>query len=1089
MRADYAAGVSVRLQLLGRPAFDGQPLPPGRGTELIAALVGAGDRGLSDSVLIDTLWGGQLPEHPRKSLQILVSRVRSQVGDIVVRSGPGYRCGLAPDEIDVPAATAAAHAATSALGAGDPATAATHARRVLEFWQHADTSGAGEGVLADLINDHVTDHQRAQRVLGIAAARLGDHTAAAPALAAAAGTDPWDQEVRVEIIRGIAAGAGTAAALDHLEEFRRKLRDELGLDPDAALTLLQATLLRADQPTTRTGVRHPTSELLGRDDDVRELLALLGHRRLVSVVGPGGLGKTTLAHLVGSAVDAATVVFVPLAGVSGPAATITEISTVLGVWESRPAQLARPRAGPQGSIPRAVAALGPNAVLILDNSEHLLDDVAATVTDLLAASADLRILVTSRAPLQLPGEAVHLLPELDQVTSVELFTRRAVDAGHPVLDWTDTEHAAVNRLCARLDGLPLAIELAAARTRVLSVTQIDRRLDDRFALLRGGSRTAPERHRTLEAVIDWSWQLLDRPQREALRILSGFADGVGLDAAETVLADLLPDSSALDLIEQLVAQSMVVGPGRREVSRLRILETVREFASGRADGFPLVEIRAAIVRWAAGGSDRAPQLYGPEPFAVIDWVREEQDNLIATLRWAIEADDAPSVHRIFLALSSLWLIESAYTRAGSFTEPVFAVVQRVLPDPRRTGVEDERRLRAVLMMIALSSMLSTTRTGVRAIVALRRRPTPEITDQLDALTVVLARSREFRFFEGTEADLVLADHNAFVIAAAGLLAGQWWENIGDAQRTLQVTELAVRVMPPQASPWFTAMARARLGEVLMQTGRFQEASLHLRDAQPMLARIGAWGDVWQAKFGIALGHLHAGELELAQAVMAGETTNLTDELGALQPLVTATRAELLLAGGDVSGGLEQWRQSTREALVREDQRGAPGLEPWTLSMDALCVIAHLRHDARELVAAQAELLGHKLFRVIAQPGIAGSAPPFGGLDIPVAGAVTRAVGLWLLALEPERAVRLLAVAERLSPSRTWPQLSADRAELDARATAGVLFDDARREYAGLTPNQAVEVLRAMLPARWEHAGSIEEHPGRPSADRPASDQS
>ena len=243
---------------------------------------------------------------------------------------------------------------------------------------------------------------------------------------------------------------------------------------------------------------------------------------------------------------------------------------------------------------------------MLDNCEHLIEAVAELVAFLVSTTADLRVLTTSRAPLAIAAERVYLLGELDAGDAARLFSERAV-AARPSVQLTGP---LVTSIVARLDGLPLAIELAAARVRTMSLEEIDRRLEDRFALLRGGDRSAPDRHQTLLAVIDWSWNLLNAAERRALRRLALFHDGFTLDAAEAVLGD-----DAVEAVQGLVDQSLLSVAETPAGGRYRMLETVREFGQMRlADAGEDAAARAAQRRWAAAyASHQGARIAEPRP--------------------------------------------------------------------------------------------------------------------------------------------------------------------------------------------------------------------------------------------------------------------------------------------------------------------------------------------------------------------------------------------------------------------------------------------------------------------------------------------
>ena len=470
-----------------------------------------------------------MPANPTKALQVLVSRVRSACGaGVVERYDGGYRLRLGRDDVDAWLVADLTAAAERAVAAGDPGAVDLAAR--------AEELLAGVGDTADgprgrLVHDIQALEPRVRRVRGLALAARGDQAAALPLLRRSHAEAPDDVSTLEALLRAEAAAVGVAAALHRFDRYRVDLAERLGVDPPPGLQRLHGELLAADDPV-RTGLRWDTDELLGRSEDLDRIRTAMASGRLTTILGPGGIGKTSTAHVLARESTLPRVQVVELVGVTSGDDVVAEVGAALGVRGSVTSHRAltpRQQADVRGRIAQELDA-GP-ALLVLDNCEHVLEPVAALVAFLLVTTRDLRVLTTSRAPLRIAAERVVPLTQLGPDDAADLFDRRA-RAVRPDIDLPAATVAAV---VDRLDGLPLAIELAAARVRTMSVEEVRRALDDRFGLLRSRDRAAPERHRTLTAVIAWSWDLLTPPQQRALAWLSVFHDGFSADDAVAVL--------------------------------------------------------------------------------------------------------------------------------------------------------------------------------------------------------------------------------------------------------------------------------------------------------------------------------------------------------------------------------------------------------------------------------------------------------------------------------------------------------------------------------------------------------------------------
>jgi predicted ATPase/DNA-binding CsgD family transcriptional regulator len=384
---------------------------------------------------------------------------------------------------------------------------------------------------------------------------------------------------------------------------------------------------------------------VGRRDELAQLHRLLAGERLLTVSGPGGSGKTRLAtHAAAGQAGRWRdgMWWVELAGVADPALVAEQVATALGV-------LVEPV---RGALRSLAPALSTRRLLIcLDNCEHVLDAAAEVARALLETCPEITVLATSREPLGVPGEAVWNVPPLGDDDALSLFLERGsqVRAGFS-LDTSDEQ--ALRRMCERLDGMPLALELAAAWLRTLTPSEIERGLDDRFALLVRGSRGAAERQQTLAASIQWSHDLLDEPERVVFRSLAVFAGGFDLAAARAVCAGR---SGVLDSIGRLVDKSLVVAEHRDGGARYRLLESIREYAAGRlaeCGETPAVRDRhldhcLALVEDAEPLLDEDKDLWRAR-------VGEEHDNLRAALEWGLEADDPQRGRRLAAGLPWLW---------------------------------------------------------------------------------------------------------------------------------------------------------------------------------------------------------------------------------------------------------------------------------------------------------------------------------------------------------------------------------------------------------------------------------------------------
>ncbi|UOB08531.1 AfsR/SARP family transcriptional regulator [Streptomyces sp. HP-A2021] len=1038
--------MTTDLTLLPRVAHRGQEITAPRLRGLLALLAGDLRTGCSTERLVAGLWPDELPERPAKAVQVLVSRARAQLGaDAIAGTPAGYRLTLAEDQVDSSALLLHAAAGAERARAGDHAGSLAAAEAGLALWEGTpDEAYDTDDPVAALRTERAPVRGTLLRARALALARLGRHAEAAGPLAVAAAEHPRDEEVLVELLRCEAATAGPSTALMRYEAYRRELRDELGTDPGAALKAVQRELLRGEAPVVRHGVPHEPNPLLGRDEDIAAVQRLLSASRAVNVVGPGGLGKTRLAHAVSRRAEQRVVYFVPLAGVTVDEDVAAEVASALGAGERRPGVVSGHASADPVSGILGVLGSGP-ALLVLDNCEQVIRGAADLVQALLSSSEDLRVLATSRAPLGLTSEAVYALPELRPDTSAELFTQRA-RAARPGVELPPDE---VSELCRHLDGLPLAVELAAARVRVMSVPEIARRLGDRFALLRGGARDVPERHRTLHAVVGWSWNLLDDEARAAMRMLSVFPGGFSGEAAERVLGE-----EALFLLEQLADQSLLTVGDTPAGARFRMLETVREFsAARRAEAGEEEEAVSRFLAWARDfGVAYHDWLFRSEPLTAWERVRAEQDNLVLALRHALARTDGPTTAALTAVLAALWSTGSNYPRLTALAADTGRPLSHYHPEPEHVEVA-----RAAAVLCTASLFMGYGPHVVRQLVTLRRLPPAPPDTLLRAVAVVLGAIPEMLPPDYEVLHRLCESEQPLLAGIAECVATYVWESEHDIDRARASARRIIAALTPVDNPFLQVMGHARLSELCLQTERGEEAYGHLRAALRALPRLGDEHDLIGVRWGLVLACLQRGDPDEAEYwLRQAQGANTTQQEDYSMDLLG--RAEIALARGLTEVGLGLWRSAVQPLAAADSMPGGdPFFDRWVLQTLAVAVTAHAHAGRLELVPEPVDRLRRGLRTLL-------SGPTGSPMELPVIGTVLHALGMAGLASGDAGAVRMIALAERLRVLRDFqPTMSADRARKAAQDADRAAYADAVSEYAALGRDELREAARAVMP--------------------------
>jgi predicted ATPase/DNA-binding SARP family transcriptional activator len=696
-------------------------------------------RVVSRDRLVDALWGESPPKSATTSLQVYVHGLRQALGaDRIETHGVGYSMRTEPGELDLEQFERLVERGRRALEEDRPADSAEDLRRALDLWHGpalADLDGepiaeAQTGRLEDLRLRAVELHNDSELV-------LGRHDALLAELESLVAEHPYRERLREQHILALYRAGRQKEALDAYREARGALLDELGVEPGPALRELERAILQHDsslaapesQPRVEWHVPTPPTPLVGRHLEVAAVAGLLRRYdvRLVTLTGPGGTGKTRLSLAVAEELapelrDGAA--FVDLAAVQDASLLGSTIARVLGLQEG------------EEPLSEAVAERlrARSVLLVLDNLEQLLP-AATFVADLLAAAPRLLVLATSRAPLRLSAEHVYPVPplptpatdifeELAANDAVRLFVARA-RAADPAFELTDESARDVAEICRRLDGLPLAIELAAARTSLLSTDAIASRLEQSLELLTGGARDLPVRQQTLRATLDWSHGLLSGSEQALFARLAVFSGGWTIDAVEAVCAD---DSDVLASTGSLLDESLL---RRDEDGRLGMLETIREYAlerlelSGEAD-----ELRrghaAYFVQVAEAGDS---ELTRSDELRVHERLESDHDNFRAALAWSQSAGAADVEVALVAALARFWLIRGHLAEGRRWLEDALSRYPGQQPETRAKALRglavlaikhrDYPNARSFLdESIALSRELGDTASRIRSMLSL-----------------------------------------------------------------------------------------------------------------------------------------------------------------------------------------------------------------------------------------------------------------------------------------------------------------------------------------------------------------------------------
>lgn len=632
-------------------ADDGSRLPVARQPKrLLAALIAQAGRTASYDYLIDALWGGASPASAEKLLQVYVSQLRKAVPDQgwIQTQGSGYRIERGGAFIDADRFEQLVGEGRAAWVEGNAELAASRLRRAIALWR-----GAAYGEFAyEEFARHEAERlenlrwaaleERIEAELG--AGRHGELLADLHGLAA---QEPLRERLQAQLMLALFRSGRQSEALEVYARARSHLVRDLGIDPGEELEGMQRRILQHDPtltaptPKGRIGQPLPSSPniLLGRERELLELRDLLGggQVRLLVLTGAGGSGKTRLAleaARIAQGSFAQGAVFVDLAPLDDASWFLRAISRALGLAE---------KAGE--SLDALSGAMRPyELLLVLDNAEHL-RSAASMLPRLLANAPYLTLLVTSRVVLHVRGEHVFPVQPLAEEAALQLLLQRAREAGAAIRD--EGPDAGVLRLiCDRLDRLPLAIELAASRARVLAPPLLLARLEARLPLLTGGPHDLPARQRTLGATVSWSHDLLSPDEQQLFRRLAVFAAGSALEAAEAVV------DASLDLLQALVEHSLL----RHESGRIFMFETIREFATERLEeSGDASSVRDRHMAYYLELAERAePELSGERQAAWLDVLDRDADNFRAALRWMLGTGQSEHALRLVSALTPFW---------------------------------------------------------------------------------------------------------------------------------------------------------------------------------------------------------------------------------------------------------------------------------------------------------------------------------------------------------------------------------------------------------------------------------------------------
>jgi len=1029
----------VQIGILGSfevRAADGDlaDVPGARLRALLIALALEPGRVVPKATLVDWIWGEHPPAEAANALQRLVSRLRKALPDGSVEGqAGGYRLTAEPGAVDAVRFERLVGQARQQ----EDAQRVRLLREALALWRGAAMQDVG-------LQDSAAFDAAVTRLDGLrltatedrfeAEASAGHGGELVAELTDLVAAHPVRERLVAALMRALAAAGRDSEALLAYERTRQALADALGVDPSPELSAVHVALLRGElgrpKENRKTNVRAELASFVGRDADIAVVRELIAQHRLTTLIGPGGSGKTRLATetartLLGELPDGAWLVELAAIGPDGDVAR-----PALAGLGLRDALLGD---APSTELTdRLIAAVREReALLILDNCEHVIESAAAFAHRVLGECRRLRILATSREPLGITGEALWLveplgLPggdasaaEIESSPAVRLLRDRAA-AVRRDLAVDARSLATMVRVCRALDGMPLAIELAAARLRTMSIDQLASRLDDRFRLLTGGSRTALPRHKTLRAVVDWSWELLADAERMVLRRLAVFSGGASLDAAERVCAGAgVEPEHVLELLTSLTEKSLLLAEGNG-APRYRMIATIKEYAGQRLAeaGESDLARHAHLAYFTELAETAEPHLRRAEQLEWLAALGAEHDNIGAAMRGALASGEAQAAMGLAAAAGYYWwlsghksegieLIVAATELPGEVIDEIRAMVYALAVTFMTSGLADQHQAEEWIHRAYRFTQRSRRGNSLLALVA----PLERMLEAPDAFLPAFEQ--------------LLGNEDPWVRAIARLQLGKMRIMLGQGGRDADAhLELALAEFRALGERFGISFALRELADRIAARGEFAAACELFEQAIAVVTEVGAIDDAIrmrarQAQMYWLLGDQDASAAAIAEAGRCAERVTWPEGLAEL----ALSKAELARWRGSAEEAARQLGVAT--ALLGEEAEQA---NVRALTHDLLGYLAGDLGEARTHRAAACQAAAE-----------AGNAPVIARVLIGVADLALRRD-------QDEQAARLVAASAGVLglPDRSHPDLA--RIEQAARRRLGeARFAEATQE--------------------------------------------